>query len=230
MRTESGKALLEKYENSSTTDVYIGIGKDLPDKAAATTEKAKYKKGKVDRPNSVFDGLTIKNPSKKLFLIQVSPNIANDANYNKYEKASVLFHELMAHVDLAEEVNKIVSEKIKVHLDRFNLQLQEAVNSGKSVKELELLQASIYAELKEIVFDLTDEISHSKKFYGSKGSGYNTEIKVEPGTPAATIGLELRTLELNDKKQNELWDSGDKPIKKFGVRDNTNHVVNQKNE
>ncbi len=191
--TESGKEILNKYENNSKEHVYITIGPVATQNWQASTTNlvepiptsavGKDING-LTGDAAVFNGVEIQASGKSAFVVLNEDFINGTGEFENsdnsvYSKAAVLFHELKAHVEMEAAVN-------------------EAVRKFFGIKK----PSSEQIKAKK------DEVSHGPDFYGSHGSGYNT--KNHPDTPAEKIGQELTAKKNKSGKEAEA-----KKLKKF---------------
>jgi RHS repeat-associated protein len=161
-RTASGKNLLEKYENSTTNDLYIGVGTTEDPTALAQCNREPISEVAGSEITNSYLGVKvrIKNTANVSFII-FNKNLL-DRESDIYQKASVLFHEIKAHVDLVVATKQKIAELAKT---KPNGVLSPTENDEAWTK-------------------------YSHDLYGSIYSGYHgTDVK--PNTPAAKIRAEL---------------------------------------
>ncbi|MDJ1505179.1 RHS repeat-associated core domain-containing protein [Xanthocytophaga agilis] len=126
MKTEDGKKLMEHYEASKTSDIYITV-QPFNDRINSSGSTIYYgaikpfkmidKKGVIDlswavlnKPNQgsmdhiTLSGIKVKNPLNKISFVSINQDYLENkgqwAKYSIYDKAFTLWHEIKAHIDL----------------------------------------------------------------------------------------------------------------------------------
>ncbi len=188
MRTITGRELLNKYQNSSTHDVYITVGKtSSPNRGAETTSlplssngnsKAVFAEGTLKGEMAKFNGITLKNPSSTFSLMVFNQDYLNSngifSEKDIYDKSESFFHELKSHVDLA----------IK-SIEEYQRQVADDPTKANDKELIGKIQHSLYG------------VNH----YSNLGLSGHT---VTPVSFAATIRSELSFLKSLDKSLQEI--------------------------
>ncbi len=111
MKTESGKALIEKYKNSSVHDIYVSQGETNEESSGAETYGHITPNGKTLNTNGqlkngfkVFEGMNLKNEGTDISLIVFNEKYANGvdgwARFEQLDRAETIYHEIKSHIDL----------------------------------------------------------------------------------------------------------------------------------